>query len=375
MRQPHDRMANLHTNSFVWFGRTNRFPPLGSVRHGYTGLTKRCTAWKSKSRVFFRVLFVARCFFFFPFPRISLSVPGQCALLAFSLLFFVFCQWLYETIFESCYYFFFLLSNALHFYSCHMCANMSERGQRCNNGNSKTQKKNTKMSAQICCYLRLCIDWQFNQKLSLLLRIYIWINVSMMCARCTRAMVPPTSVPRVCVCVAVSHSLSLFGFGQLILGILCGSGRGHPTTSTNWFAMHTHTCTTPLSYTQFDCITNQMRIFVLVNFPECAFDAVCIVSGWLSFHSFSISFFVRRWRAAAASLKRFDATLWCGRRQCIDRDIGDKWVRWRRLCAPWLLKQMRNWFTRMKIENENEKLIKRTFNMVLRRMCRRWKGV
>lgn len=82
-------------------------------------------------------------------------------------------------------------------------------------------------------------------------------------------------------CTRVWLRLSVFGFGQLISGIFCVGRckRGHPTTSSNQFDTHTHiriytTKQTPLTYTQFDCIANHIRIFVLVNFPECPFDAM-----------------------------------------------------------------------------------------------------
>lgn len=94
-------------------------------------------------------------------------------------------------------------------------------------------------------------------------------------------------------CDGVSVCVSLFGFGQLISGILCAAlwakrerdrDGGRPPHSIVESIRHTQQ--TPLSYTQFDCITNQMRIFVLVNFPECAFDAVCNAA---AFYSFPIS--------------------------------------------------------------------------------------
>lgn len=125
-----------------------------------------------------------------------------------------------------------------------------------------------------------------------------------------------------------------------------------------------HTQQTPLSYTQFDCITNQMRIFVLVNFPECAFDAVCNAS---AFYSCPIS--VSSTSLCIEKRMRFEAT---NALTSENKTLG-KWIRWRRL-SVWLFKRMRNWFTRwwkLKLWIE---LIKCTFNMVFRRKLH-WKCV
>lgn len=104
------------------------------------------------------------------------------------------------------------------------------------------------------------------------------------------------------------------------------------------------------------------RISLLANSTDCAFDAVCNVFCW-RFFFFSIWFLptLQPFRLQSGVLKRFDATMQSRRRRFVKRN--------RRMAVAlkafaWLFRQMWNWFTLMKIENEIE-LMKRTFNMVL----------